>query len=92
MRLVMNHQDAKTHFHLLEWDRINIEKEFGAELEWEEKPGFKEKHIRRFLHGTDLEDRHDWNRQHLWLYQQLETFYKVFSRRVKKLDASDYHP
>ena len=92
VRLVLNHQDAQTHFRLLERDKVDIEKEFGAELEWEEKSGFKEKHIRHFLYGADLEDRQDWHRQHRWLYQQLETFYKVFSRRVKGLDANDYRP
>ena len=92
VRLVLNHQDAKIHFRLLERDKVDIEKAFGAELGWEEKPGFKEKHIRRFLYGANLEDHQDWNRQHRWLYQQLETFYKVFSRRVKALDASDYRP
>jgi len=92
VRLVLNHQDAKTHFRLLEKSKADIEKEFGAELEWEEKPGFKEKHIRLLLYNTAIKDRQDWDRQHRWLYEQLETFYKVFSRRVKELDANDYRP
>lgn len=92
VRLVLNHQDAKPHFYLLERDKVNIEKEFGAELEWEEKPGFKEKHIRLLLYNTDIEDRQDWDRQHRWLYEQLEAFYRVFSRRVKELNVHDYRP
>ena len=92
VRLVLNHQDAKIHFRLLERDKVDIEKAFGAELGWEEKPGFKEKHIRRLLYGANLEDHQDWNRQHRWLYEQLETFYRVFSPRVERLDASDYVP
>ena len=92
VRLVLNHQDSNAHFHLLERDKVDIEREFGAELEWEEKPGFKEKHIRLLLYDTDIEDQPDWNRQHRWLCEQLKTFYKVFSRRVKALDVSDYRP
>ena len=92
VRLVLNHQDSQTHFYLLERDKVDIEKEFGAKLEWEEKPGFKEKHIRLLLYNTDLEDRQDWHRQHRWLCEQLETFHNVFSRRVKELDARDYIP
>ena len=90
VRLVLHHQDAKIHFRLLERDKVDIEKEFGAELEWEEKPGFKEKHIRLLLYNTDIKDRQDWDRQHRWLYEQLETFYRVFSRRVKELNVNDY--
>ena len=92
VRLVLDHQDSKAYFHLLERDKVDIEKEFGAELEWEEKSGFKEKHIRLLLYNTDLEDRQDWHRQHRWLCEQLETFHRVFSRRVKELDANDYLP
>ena len=40
----------------------------------------------------DLEDRSDWDKQHQWLCERLETFHKVFSPRVKRLDASDYVP
>ena len=91
-RLVLNHQDAEIHFRLLEKGKVDIEKEFGAELEWEEKPGFKEKHIRLLLYNTDIKDRQDWDRQHQWLCDNLEVFHKVFSPRVKGLDASDYVP
>ena len=73
-------------------DKIDIEKAIGAELEWEEKPEQKRSYISRSLDDTDLEDRQDWNRQHQWLCEQLETFHKVFSPRVKELDASDYLP
>ena len=52
----------------------------------------KQSYISLSLHETDLEDRQDWNRQHEWLCEQLETFHRVFSPRVKTLDASDYIP
>lgn len=65
-----------------------IESEIGVELAWEENP--KENYISLYREDTDLEDRDDWERQHQWFCEQLETFYNVFAPRVKELDASDY--
>ena len=90
--LTLRGPDAKPHFHLLERDKVNIEREIGAELEWDEKLGQKQSYINRSLDKTDLEDRKDWGRQYQWLCEQLETFHKVFSPRIKGLDASDYLP
>ena len=90
VRLVITGEDAEPHFYLLVQDRIDIKKEIGAELEW--NPGRKEKHISLSLYDTDPEDRQDWDRQHQWLCEQLEIFHRVFSPRVKALDASDYAP
>ena len=90
--LTLRGSNAKPHFHLLERDRVDIEEEIGAELEWDEKEGRKQNYIRFFLYDTDPEDHGDWNRQHRWLCDQLETFYKVFSQRVKELNANDYRP
>ncbi len=82
--------DAKPHFCLLERDKADIEKEVGAKLEWEERYGKKQSYISRSLEEIDLENRGDWDSQHQWLCEQLEIFHKVFSPRVKALDASDY--
>ncbi len=90
--LTLRDPNAKPHFYLLERDKVDIEKEIGAELEWGGKYEQKQSYISLFLYETNLEDRHDWNRQHQWLCEQLETFHKVFSPRVKELDASDYLP
>ena len=88
--LMTNGEHGKPHFHLLKKDRVEIEKEIGAELVWRGNP--VERYISLYQRGVDLEDRQDWNRQHRWLCEQLETFHKVFSRRVKELDANDYLP
>ena len=90
--LTLRGPDAKPHFHLLEGDRADIEEEIGAELEWEETDERKQNYISLSLDDADPGDRQDWNRQHQWLCEQLETFHKVFSPRVKALDASDYLP
>lgn len=84
-------ENGKAYFRLLKQDKVVIEKEIGAELEWEEN---REDSVERFIvlyqRGVDLEDRQDWNRQHQWLCEKLEIFHNVFSPRVKALDASDY--
>ena len=84
--------NAKPHFYLLERDKVDIEEEIGAELEWEERPGRKQSYISLSQEEIDLEDRGDWDSQHQWLCKKLEIFHKVFSPRVKELDASDYVP
>ena len=90
--LTLRGSDAKSHFNVLKQDRIDIETAISAELEWEEKPEQKRSYISRSLEDTNLEDRQDRDRQHQWLCGQLETFHKVFSPRVKELDAGDYLP
>ena len=87
--LTLKGPNAKPHFYLLERDRVDIEEEIGAKLEWDEKDGWERSEIDLSLYEIDLEDRQDWNRQHQWLCEQLETFHNVFSPRVKALDASD---
>lgn len=90
--LTLTGSNAKPHFNLLEQDRIGVEAAIGAELEWEKKPEEKRSYISHTLEDSDPEDRQDWGSQHKWLCEQLEIFHKVFSPRVKTLDASDYVP
>ena len=88
--LTLAGKDGKPHFYLLEGDKADIEEEIGAELEWDEKHGRKQSYINFSLEDTDPGDREDWHRQHQWLCEQLEAFHRVFSPRVKTLDANDY--
>ena len=90
--LALAGRDRKPHFYLLEKDKVDIEKEIGAELEWDEKQGRRQNYISLSLEDANPEDRQDWDRQHEWLCEQLENFYGVFSSRVEVLDASDCLP
>ena len=85
-------EHAKPYYHLLERDKVNIEQAIGSELEWTEKPDGKESHINLSLLDTDPQDHENWNRQHKWLCEQLETFHRVFSPRFQLLNANDYQP
>ena len=90
--LTLRGPDAKPHFHLLAGDKVDIEEEIGAELEWDEKDDSDRSEINLSRYEINLEDREDWNRQHQWLCEQLEAFHNAFSSRIKALDASDYLP
>ena len=85
--------DAKPHFYLLEQDKVDIEEEDRCQ-NWSGRkdPGGSKSYISLSLEEIDLEDRGDWERQHEWLCKKLEIFHKVFSPRVKGLDASNYVP
>ena len=74
---------GKSHFDRLKMSKTEIEREISPELEWQENP--KQNYIRLHLRNTDLEDTEDWNRQHKWLCEQLETFHSVFVPRIKSL-------
>lgn len=88
--LTLRGPDAKPHFHLLEGDKADIEEEIGAELEWDKKDDSERSEINLSWDEINIENRQDWSRQHRWLCNKLEIFHKVFSPRVKGLDASDY--
>ena len=91
--LTLRGPDAKPHFQGLKGCKVNIEKEIGAKLKWDEKVDSEQSEIYLpFCNKINLENRQDWNRQHQWLCDKLEIFHKVFSQRVKELDASDYAP
>ena len=87
-------RNGKPHFYLLEQDKVAIEEEIGAKLEWDVKQDRKQNYINLSPEeeDTDPEDRQDWDRQHQWLCEKLEIFHKVFSPRVKELDANNYVP
>ena len=74
---------GKSHFDRLKMSKTEIESEIGAELEWQENP--KQNYIRLYLRNIDLTNQRDWGKQHRWLCEQLETFYRVFSERIKAL-------
>lgn len=81
---------AKIHFDILHKEKESIEKSIGLELEWNDSRK-KERSIDLFKYDVDLENHDNWPEQHQWLYEKLETFYKAFTERVKKLPI-DYPP
>lgn len=85
-------KDRLAFFNLLQQNHTDIiEKTFGGELDWRRMEKKKESHLELY-YDCDPDDRNDWATQHLWLKQEVERLYEMFSPIVKKLDASDYVP
>lgn len=88
--LGLDGNDAKKHLALLLEDKDDIEQELGATLQWNAKPGQRSCSI-----GTggrdncDLTNRDNWPDYLDWMYEQLETYHRVFAPRIKTLDASN---
>lgn len=89
--LCLSGPNAKPHFYLLRQEKDDIEREIGNELEWRELPENKESHITIRL-NSDPTDRSLWDEQQEWFVKQLENFHRVLSKRIKRLDATDYKP
>lgn len=82
--------NAKAFFHLLEIQKETIEKELGYPLDWEELPAGQDSRVSISLNAANPEDKADWPRQHQWLTQHLNDMHRVFSQRVKGLNAEDW--
>jgi len=84
--------NAKAYFRLLLAEREAIEGEMGFKLDWEELPNRKESRVAIQRNHVNPAFRDDWKAQHAWLAEMLETFYRVFSQRVKALDLDERSP
>ncbi|MDR9395093.1 MAG: DUF4268 domain-containing protein [Roseovarius sp.] len=88
--LFLHSNDAKSFYHLLLEQRSAIESEFGEKLDWDELPGRKGARISISKDGVDFSQTADWDLQHEWLAEHLEQFHRVFSKRIRDLDASHW--
>lgn len=77
--------EAPLPFQLLEKEKLAIEKDIGCALEWEERPGKKNKYISLKKEGVDPAKRDDWSNQQLWLAEKAEAFHKAFVPRIKRI-------
>jgi hypothetical protein len=57
-----------------------------------ENPGKKQSRIVLTKNDADPANRNDWPNQHEWIANYLEAFHRVFSNRVKNLNADDWQP
>jgi hypothetical protein len=82
--------DKQAHYELLQRKyKTEIESQIKLALDWRALPEAKESHIETSK-DADPTDRNDWSAQHEWIKNTLETFYRVLSPIVRKLDASGY--
>ena len=71
------------YFHSLKKQQVEIEKEFGESLLWEEMHG--EKRVSLIRINTDPTNEKDWYNQYEWMVTQLEKLIEVFHPRIKGL-------
>jgi hypothetical protein len=76
---------AKSNFGDLADQRDAIERELGATLAWEEKPGQKESRICLSLPDTDWTDESDRPRQLEWFVKNLAMLRKVLATRIASI-------
>ena len=69
-------------------DRSEIEKEIGAELQWNPNPESGDKII-SLLRDIQLDERQLWPEYCEWLVDVTDKFLRAFKPRVKKLRFSD---
>jgi hypothetical protein len=85
------HRDAdKSAFRALFAQKEEIEREFGAALDWQELPTKKASRIALFRQGVDPADEVQRQDLHTWMLDKMERFRRVFAKRVRALtmDAS----
>lgn len=78
---------AKTYFGRLLEEKDAAEQELGYPLEWEELPARRDSRMSVRLGEVDPRNQGDWPRQHDWLTTKLNDMHRVFSMRVRSLDA-----
>ena len=78
-------------FHSLERDKGSIESEAGVEWQWEAPPGGGrgQSRIRIVKDGCDVNDESQWEAQHQWLKDQLESLDKAFRQRIRNLPSDN---
>jgi hypothetical protein len=84
-------QESEALFHLLEEEKEQIEAEVGQSLDWLPKPE-KQRCAISAEWSANPADRDDWPQQHARITDMLETFYRVFSPRLKRLDVDEWRP
>ena len=91
VQLVISGSDTVAYFNLLHREKSQIEQELGYPLVWDLKFNRQRQRI-AIYDNADTSDKADWPRQHEWLAMRLNELHRVFSNRVRALDADDWRP
>jgi Domain of unknown function (DUF4268) len=79
-------QPTKLAFRSLEATKDDINREFGAPLSWEEMSDKKSSRVALYRDGVDVADSNTWNDQFRWYAEQIKTFRRVFTTRIRALN------
>ena len=86
--LYISSSDAKAAFAQLLEDKIQIEKQLGGKLEWQELPTRNASRIIEY-HSGNYEDLESWDKLFAWLLERAEAFHKTFSNRIQELELEE---
>lgn len=81
-------KNAKKAFSMLEKQKEEIEKELGS-MEWQELPEGQDCRIIQYRDG-DSKNKNQWQELFEWLKEHSESFYRVFSPKIRELELEDY--
>ena len=84
--MYMQGEQAQARRALLKQLQVEIERNMGCPLIWDEQTDGIEARISVHLDNTDPEDRSDWPRQHEWLAKRLNDLYRAFAGPVRALE------
>ncbi|RKY25064.1 MAG: DUF4268 domain-containing protein [Planctomycetota bacterium] len=88
--LVIFGDDRKEYYNLLEKKyKSQIEQQMNMKLTWRFLPDAKENQIVALPLKANPKNQKDWPRQHEWIKNTVETFYKVLSPVIRKLDLAE---
>jgi hypothetical protein len=79
--------EEKLIFDHLFLDRLAIEEEFGAPMEWERLDGRKGSRIAIRWQGIDPTDSQRWPEFAAWYLKQMRGLRRVFSQRIRNIDV-----
>ena len=84
LRVYLHNKVADAALEGLATEKVEIEREIGASLQWNPNPDNRDKII-SLVRDIDLEDRSDWPNKINWLVDMNAKFRLAFMPRVKKL-------
>jgi hypothetical protein len=87
--LIFDTAVSPVYFPQIEADKLAIEEELGAQLEWKSGSTIKQWKVVLNRDGVDVADRNDWQNQHDWMIDKLLDFDRVFRPRVQMLSKND---
>lgn len=85
VELVINGAD-KAAFRALESNQVEITKEFGSSLNWDDMMGRKSSRVAFYRDDVDMADRSTWADQFRWYAEQIKSFRRVFTPRLRTLE------
>lgn len=78
----------KIAFRALHAQKVEIEREFGEQLDWQELPGRKAMRIVLYKHGVDPSEEEQYPELHGWMLLKMDRFKAVFAGRVRAISFS----